>query len=74
MRFRLAALAVGLAMAFGFTEMPAASAAAPAAYSWCYYGSYSCYHSAYAKAKYLQHCGYCVKIVHYHGSYCVYYH
>jgi hypothetical protein len=70
----MAALMLGLATALGMTGLPTPpAAAAPGAYGWCYYGSYSCYNTACAKARYLQNCGYCTKIRYSSGYYFVYY-
>jgi hypothetical protein len=74
MRSRLAAVLLGVAAVLGTCEPQKAEASHQAAYHWCYYGSYSCYGTACAKARYLQNCGYCTKIVCNGSCYAVYYH
>lgn len=74
MRKCLAALVLGVAASLTPVATPTAQAASPAAYHWCYYGSYSCYGSACSAARYLQQCGHCTKIVCYGSCYKVYYH
>lgn len=74
MRSRLAALMLGVAAALGVSAPSPAQASQQHAYHWCHYGSYYCYNTAYAKAKYLRQCGYCTKIVCNGDCYAVYYH
>jgi hypothetical protein len=73
MRFRLAALLLGLAAALGSPEPTRAQTPGAAAHGWCYAGSYSCYASACAKAQQLRNHGYCAKVVPSGGYYAVYY-
>ena len=73
MRFHLAALLLGTATVLGSPEPTHAQPQETAAYGWCYAGSYSCYHSACAKAQQYRKSGYYAKVVSSGGYYAVYY-